>query len=61
MNFSEKITGGDMTKEMKAFQSRAERLPEDYKAAWEKIKLNLWTHSDHSNQKSRINTSISAG
>ncbi len=46
MNFGEKITGSDMTKEMKAFESRAEKLPADYQAAWEKIKANLWPHSD---------------
>ena len=46
MNFWEQITGSDMTKEMKAFESRAKRLPADYQAAWEKIKTNLWTHSD---------------
>ena len=46
MNFGEKITGSDMTKEMKALESRAEKLPADYQAAWEKIKANLWPHSD---------------
>lgn len=46
MNFWERITGSDMTKEMKAFESRAKKLPADYQAAWEKIKANLWLHSD---------------
>jgi DNA-binding ferritin-like protein (Dps family) len=46
MNFYEKITGSDMTKELKAFESRAKNLPADYQAAWEKIKANLWVHSD---------------
>jgi DNA-binding ferritin-like protein (Dps family) len=46
MNFLEKITGSDMTKEMKTFELRAEKLPDDYQAAWEKIKPNLWPHSD---------------
>ncbi len=46
MNFWEKITGSDMTKEMKAFESRAKKLPADYQAAWEKINANLWSHSD---------------
>lgn len=46
MNFWEKITGGDMTKEFKAFESRARKLPADYRAAWEKIKANLWPNSD---------------
>ena len=46
MNMWEKITGGDMTKEMKAFESRAQKLPADYQAAWEQIKANLWPRSD---------------
>lgn len=46
MNFWEKVTGSDMTKEMKTFESRAKRLPADYQVAWENIKMNLWPHSD---------------
>jgi DNA-binding ferritin-like protein (Dps family) len=46
MNFLEKITGSDMTKEFKTFESRAKKLPADYQVAWEKIKANLWPHSD---------------
>ena len=46
MNFWEKITGSDMTKEVKAFESRARKLPADYQEAWENIKANLWPHSD---------------
>ncbi|HBL83322.1 MAG: hypothetical protein A2Y17_05470 [Clostridiales bacterium GWF2_38_85] len=46
MNFWEKITGSDMTKEFKTFESRVKKLPTDYQAAWEKINANLWTHSD---------------
>lgn len=46
MNFLEKITGSDMTKEMKAFEMRAKKLPADYQAAWEKININLWEYSD---------------
>jgi DNA-binding ferritin-like protein (Dps family) len=46
MNFLEKITGSDMTKEFKTFQLRAKKLPADYQAAWEEIKANLWQHSD---------------
>ncbi|MEF3307803.1 DUF1048 domain-containing protein [Paenibacillus sp. GYB004] len=48
MNFWEKITGSDMTKEMKTFESRAQKLPADYQAAWEKINANLWSYSDFS-------------
>jgi len=46
MNFWEKITGNDMTKELKTFDSRARKLPAEYQEAWEKISLNLWPHSD---------------
>nr|WP_283163374.1 DUF1048 domain-containing protein [Sporolactobacillus mangiferae] len=35
-----------MTKEFKAFELRAKKLPADYQVAWEKIKANLWPHSD---------------
>ena len=46
MNFWETITGSDMTKEMKALESRAEKLPSDYQAAWEEIKTTIHPHSD---------------
>ena len=46
MNFWEKVTGSDMTKEMKIFEMRAQKLPAEYQEAWEKIKANLWPHSD---------------
>ena len=46
MDFWERITGSDMTKELKSFESRAKKLPADYQAAWEKIKVNLWSYSD---------------
>lgn len=46
MNFWDKITGSDMTKELKIFESRARKLPADYQAAWEDIKANLWPHTD---------------
>ena len=46
MNFWDKITGNDMTRELKAFESRAKKLPADYQAAWERIKANIWPHSD---------------
>lgn len=46
MNFWEKVTGSDITREFKAFESRAKKLPTEHQAAWEKIKANLWSHSD---------------
>ncbi|MBP1754430.1 MAG: hypothetical protein H6Q59_828 [Firmicutes bacterium] len=46
MNFWDKVTGSDITNEYKAFEKRAKKLPVDYQVAWEKIKANLWPHSD---------------
>lgn len=46
MNFWEKVTGSDMTNKMKAFESRAQKLPAEYQAAWEKVNANLWSYSD---------------
>ena len=46
MNFWERITGSDMTKELRAFASRVKKLPLDYQQAWEKINTYLWPHSD---------------
>lgn len=46
MNLWEKITGSDMTKEWKAFEARAKKLPTDYQTAWENITANLWAHAD---------------
>jgi len=46
MNFWDKITGSDMTKELKTFESRAKKLPADYQAAWEEINVNLFSYGD---------------
>lgn len=46
MTFFEKISGSDITKEVKSFECRAEKLPADYQDAWEKIKVTLWQYSD---------------
>lgn len=46
MNFWDKITGNDMTRELRAFEQRIKKLPADYQEAWEKIKTNLWPRSD---------------
>ena len=48
MNFAEKITGSDMKKELNDFECRADKLPADYQAAWDKIKANIWPRSDFS-------------
>jgi DNA-binding ferritin-like protein (Dps family) len=46
MKFWDKITGNDMTVEFKKYEARVKKLPPDYIEAWEKIKTNLWPHSD---------------
>lgn len=46
MKFWDEVTGNDMEKEMKSFEARAQKLPADYQAAWEEIKVNIWPHSD---------------
>lgn len=46
MNFWDKVTGNDMTREMKTFELRAKKLPADYQAAWEEINLNIWQYTD---------------
>ena len=46
MNFWEKITGSDMTKEFESFELRAAKLPADYQETWETIKTCLWPHAD---------------
>ncbi len=46
MNFWKKITGNDMTEELKIFESRVKKLPADYQAAWGKIFANLLPYGD---------------
>ncbi len=46
MNFWDRITGSDLKKELKSFESRAKQLPPDYQAAWGEINANLWPRSD---------------
>ncbi|OXS32550.1 DUF1048 domain-containing protein [Streptomyces sp. XY006] len=46
MNFWEKITGSDLAREWKAFDTRAQALPDDHRAAWEQIKVHLLPHGD---------------
>jgi DNA-binding ferritin-like protein (Dps family) len=45
MSFWETITGGDLTREWKVFEARAEALPADYQAAWEQIKGHLFPYA----------------
>ncbi|MET9390010.1 DUF1048 domain-containing protein [Streptomyces sp. NPDC006624] len=46
MNLWETVTGSDLTREWKAFEVRAQALPEDHRAAWEQIKVHLLPHGD---------------
>ncbi|WP_405827605.1 DUF1048 domain-containing protein [Streptomyces sp. NBC_01176] len=46
MNFWEKVTGSDLTREWKAFEARAEALPDDYRAAWGQIIAHLFPYGD---------------
>ncbi|MEU3370382.1 DUF1048 domain-containing protein [Streptomyces sp. NPDC006711] len=46
MNFWEKVTGSDLTREWKAFEARAETLPDDYRAAWGQIIAHLVPYGD---------------
>ena len=48
MNFWDKITGNDKTKELKALESRAKKLPADYQEAWGEIFTNLMPYTDFS-------------
>jgi DNA-binding ferritin-like protein (Dps family) len=48
MNFWERITGSDLTARYKAFETRAEALPADHRAAWDEIKANLVPYSNFS-------------
>ncbi len=46
MNFWERITGSDLKRGAKDFESRVKKLPTDYQAAWEEINDDLWAHAD---------------
>ncbi|MDR1634495.1 MAG: DUF1048 domain-containing protein [Bifidobacteriaceae bacterium] len=46
MNFWERITGSDLTRDWQAFEARAAALPEDYRQAWGQIEAHLWEHAD---------------
>ncbi|GIF01442.1 DUF1048 domain-containing protein [Paractinoplanes rishiriensis] len=48
MSFWETITGSDLTREWKAFDTRAGALPADYQVAWEQIKGNLFPYGNFS-------------
>lgn len=46
MNFWETITGSDLTRDWKAFETRADALPDDLRTAWDEIKAHVVPYSD---------------
>jgi DNA-binding ferritin-like protein (Dps family) len=46
MDFWDRITGNDLRREWRAFESRAKQLPPDYQEAWTEITANLFQYSD---------------
>nr|WP_083976580.1 DUF1048 domain-containing protein [Herbidospora sakaeratensis] len=42
------MTGNDLTRDWLAFEARAEKLPADYREAWEQIKGHLFPYGDFS-------------
>jgi len=46
MTFWEKITGSDITRDLKRFKARIRKLPGEYRDSWEKISLYFWERSD---------------
>ncbi|MQY15780.1 hypothetical protein SRB5_59710 [Streptomyces sp. RB5] len=46
MNFWEKITGSDLSRDWKAFEARAEALPPEYRAAWGQIVSHAFPHGN---------------
>jgi DNA-binding ferritin-like protein (Dps family) len=41
MNFWERVTGSDLTREYREFEARAAVLPADHRAAWDEIQVHL--------------------
>ncbi|TDE35365.1 DUF1048 domain-containing protein [Nonomuraea mesophila] len=46
MNIWQTMTGSDLTREWQDFATRAEALPADHQAAWEKVQAHLLPYSD---------------
>lgn len=46
MNFYDKITGNDMTRQQKEFNERLSVLPTEYQDAWNKINSKIWQYSN---------------
>lgn len=48
MKFYDKITGNDLTRAFKTFDIRVEKLPKEYRSAWQQIQENLREYTDFS-------------
>lgn len=48
MKFWEKVTGSDLNREWKDFETRVKALPPDYQTAWEQIVYSVMPHGDFS-------------
>ncbi|MFV0557290.1 MAG: DUF1048 domain-containing protein [Enterococcus sp.] len=46
MNFIDKITGNDLTRQQKEFDQRAAKLPSDYQKSWAKLYPKLIGYGD---------------
>lgn len=46
MNFWEKVTGSDLTREWKGFEARVAELPAEYQEAWQQIAAGISPHAD---------------
>jgi DNA-binding ferritin-like protein (Dps family) len=45
MNIWETMTGSDLTRDVAALQARVEKLPADYRTAWEQINVHLFPYA----------------
>lgn len=46
MKFWDRVTGNDMTRQMKAFDEQVQTLPTDYQDAWQLIQKIVWTRTN---------------
>jgi DNA-binding ferritin-like protein (Dps family) len=51
MNFWERITGSDLTRDYRSFRVRVAALPPEYQAAWTQIQAHLMPYSDFSGRR----------
>lgn len=51
MHFFDQVTGNDMNRMQKAFELRAQQLPESYQAAWREVNQQIWQYSDFSGRQ----------